>query len=51
VPIHWGTYGVAWRRRGDRTPAEEFADQARELAPGVDVRILAVGGSLELPPP
>jgi L-ascorbate metabolism protein UlaG (beta-lactamase superfamily) len=51
VPIHWGTYGVAWRRRGDRTPAEEFADRARELAPGVDVRILPVGGSLELPPP
>lgn len=51
VPIHWGTYGVAWRRRGDRTPAEEFADRARELAPEVDVRILPVGGSLELPPP
>jgi L-ascorbate metabolism protein UlaG (beta-lactamase superfamily) len=51
VPIHWGTYGVAWRPRGDRAPAEQFAERAAELAPDVEVRILPVGGSLELPPP
>ncbi len=50
VPIHWGTYGIAWRTRGDRTPAERFAERAADLAPGVDVRILPVGGSVELPP-
>jgi L-ascorbate metabolism protein UlaG (beta-lactamase superfamily) len=48
VPIHWGTYGIAWRARGDRTPAEEFAHEAATVAPHVDVRILAVGDSLEL---
>jgi len=51
VPIHWGTYGIAWRPRGDRTPAERFAERAEELAPDVAVRILPVGGSLELGPP
>jgi L-ascorbate metabolism protein UlaG (beta-lactamase superfamily) len=50
VPIHWGTYGVAWRPRGDRTPAEQFAERAAEVAPEVDVRILPVGASLELGP-
>ncbi len=49
VPIHWGTYGVALRGvRGDRTPAEQFAREAATLAPDVDVRILAEGGSFEL---
>lgn len=49
VPIHWGTYGIVLRGvRGDRTPAEQFAREAATLAPEVDVRILAEGGSLEL---
>jgi len=49
VPIHWGTYGVGLRGvRGDRTPAEQFAREAADLAPEVEVRILAEGGSLEL---
>jgi L-ascorbate metabolism protein UlaG (beta-lactamase superfamily) len=48
VPIHWGTYGVIGRRRGDRSPAEEFAREAATVAPEVDVRILPVGGTLEL---
>jgi L-ascorbate metabolism protein UlaG (beta-lactamase superfamily) len=48
VPIHWGTYGIAWKARGDRTPAEEFEHEAATVAPDVDVRILAVGDSLEL---
>ena len=51
VPIHWGTYGIAWRPRGDRTPADRFAELAGELAPDTEVRILPVGGSLELPSP
>ncbi len=49
VPIHWGTYGVIGRRRGDRFPAEEFEREAATVAPNVDVRILPVGGTLELP--
>ncbi len=49
VPIHWGTYGVIGRRRGDRTPADEFAREAARVAPDVDVRILPVGDSLDVP--
>ena len=48
VPIHWGTYGVIGRPRGDRAPAEEFAAEAAVVAPEVDVRILSVGETLEL---
>jgi L-ascorbate metabolism protein UlaG (beta-lactamase superfamily) len=51
VPIHWGTYRRIGLGRDPallRAPAEDFAEFARELAPGVDVRILSVGGSLEL---
>ena len=52
VPIHWGTYRrVDMRKREEllRAPAEEFAKLAREQAPGVDVRILSVGESLDVP--
>ena len=52
VPIHWGTYRRVGLRRDAallREPAESFARRAHELAPDVDVRILPVGGSLELP--
>jgi L-ascorbate metabolism protein UlaG (beta-lactamase superfamily) len=48
VPIHWGTYGIVLRGRGDPTPAEQFAEAAATTAPDVDVRILEEGGSLEL---
>jgi L-ascorbate metabolism protein UlaG (beta-lactamase superfamily) len=49
VPIHWGTYRpIGLRTRFPRAPAESFARLARDLAPEVDVRILPVGGSLEL---
>jgi L-ascorbate metabolism protein UlaG (beta-lactamase superfamily) len=51
VPIHWGTYGVLWRARGDRSPAEEFASEAAVVAPEVDVRIMSIGETLELSPP
>ncbi|MGZ8694600.1 MAG: MBL fold metallo-hydrolase [Gaiellaceae bacterium] len=51
VPIHWGTYRrFDLGKRGSlRAPAEEFATLAGERAPGVDVRILPVGGSLDVP--
>ena len=53
VPIHWGTYRTIGMRRHAglvRAPAEEFLRLARELAPDVDVRLLPVGGRLELEP-
>ena len=53
VPIHWGTYSLITKRRPSeaavREPAEEFRRLAAELAPGVDVHVLAEGESLELP--
>jgi L-ascorbate metabolism protein UlaG (beta-lactamase superfamily) len=54
IPIHWGTYRPVGLGRGPsllRAPAEEFERRARELAPDVDVRIVAVGESVELPLP
>jgi L-ascorbate metabolism protein UlaG (beta-lactamase superfamily) len=49
VPIHWGTYRVGPRGDGGSTaPADAFARAAAELAPDVDVRLLAVGGALSL---
>ena len=51
VPIHWGTYGVIGRPRGDRSPAESFAAEAAAVAPDVDVRILSVGETLEVDTP
>ncbi len=54
VPIHWGTYKQYGLGRSDealRAPAEAFAQHAAELAPDVDVRLLPVGGTLELETP
>jgi L-ascorbate metabolism protein UlaG (beta-lactamase superfamily) len=51
VPIHWGTYRRLGLSRSDqllRAPAEAFARMAAEEHPEVDVRVLPVGGSLEL---
>jgi L-ascorbate metabolism protein UlaG (beta-lactamase superfamily) len=51
VPIHWGTYrriGLPRDAALLRAPAESFVRLANELAPDVDVRILPVGGRLEL---
>lgn len=52
VPIHWGTYTpMTMHRRGpnaERAPAEEFARIAADLAPGVDVHVLAPGEAFEL---
>jgi L-ascorbate metabolism protein UlaG (beta-lactamase superfamily) len=53
VPIHWGTYrriGLTRDPTALRSPAEKFLRHARELAPAVDVRLLPVGGTLELEP-
>ena len=50
VPIHWGTFYPRGRRLGDwfTEPARRFAAHAAELAPGVEVRVLAPGESLPL---
>jgi len=48
VPIHWGTF-APWRGRpSDLGRAEAFSRAAAELAPEVDVRILAHGETVEL---
>jgi len=49
VPIHWGTF-LPIGRRGHRLqdPPHEFARHAAELAPAVEVRILAPGEALDL---
>ena len=52
VPIHWGTYYPVTVRKSARDflrkPVADFAEAAAELAPTVEVRVLPVGGSLEL---
>jgi L-ascorbate metabolism protein UlaG (beta-lactamase superfamily) len=53
VPIHWGTYYPvqATRRKPPAflsEPVDAFRRAAAELAPGVDVRVLEVGGELLL---
>lgn len=52
VPIHWGTYypaGLARLRSGPlRRPPLAFAARAAELAPQVEVRVLAPGESTSL---
>jgi L-ascorbate metabolism protein UlaG (beta-lactamase superfamily) len=53
IPIHWGTYRRFGLRENDaslREPAEAFRRLAAELAPGVDVRILAPGERLPVAP-
>lgn len=52
IPIHWGTLAPMTAGRdaaghSDRPP-EEFVRHAAELAPDVEVRVLAPGGSTEL---
>jgi L-ascorbate metabolism protein UlaG (beta-lactamase superfamily) len=53
VPIHWGTYrrlGMTSDPAELREPAVQFARYAAELAPDVDVRVLAPGERLEVAP-
>ncbi len=50
VPIHWGTFAPAWRRRPQsdpQQPAREFERLAGRYAPGVEVRILQPGERME----
>jgi L-ascorbate metabolism protein UlaG (beta-lactamase superfamily) len=53
VPIHWGTFYPAGLRRvvpaPFETPGLEFEAAARDLAPGVPVRVLAPGESVSIP--
>ena len=49
IPVHWGTFALPWARDGDSDrPAREFAKLVAEVAPGVEVRVLAPGESVEL---
>jgi L-ascorbate metabolism protein UlaG (beta-lactamase superfamily) len=52
VPIHWGTYYPVTARKSSRgflrAPVTEFAEAAAELAPAVEIRVLPIGGTLEL---
>ena len=48
VPVHWGTFRTPFAARPDDGPAQEFARAAAELAPEVEVRVLAIGETLAL---
>jgi L-ascorbate metabolism protein UlaG (beta-lactamase superfamily) len=48
VPVHWGTFRTPFAERPNDSPAREFAQAAAELAPEVDVRVLAIGETLAL---
>ncbi len=48
VPIHWGTFWTPFADHPDDSRANEFVARARELAPEVDVRVLAHGETLAL---
>lgn len=51
IPIHWGTLALPRpaRRAGDpAVPARAFAERVHEVAPGVEVRLLAPGERLEI---
>jgi L-ascorbate metabolism protein UlaG (beta-lactamase superfamily) len=48
IPIHWGTFAALWTRAApgaSAEPALAFRRHAREVAPAVDVRVLAPGDS------
>jgi L-ascorbate metabolism protein UlaG (beta-lactamase superfamily) len=51
VPIHWGTLSPLLTRTGSwfSDPPATFAASMAELAPDVEVRLIAPGDSLELP--
>jgi L-ascorbate metabolism protein UlaG (beta-lactamase superfamily) len=53
VPIHWGTYAPVGVPRASgylRTPGADLVRAAARLAPGVEVRVLAPGGSTPVSP-
>ncbi|HSC74259.1 MAG TPA: MBL fold metallo-hydrolase [Gaiellaceae bacterium] len=45
VPIHWGTYTRVGLERDEQEPARRFAQFAADF----DVRVLPVGGSVDIP--
>ena len=48
VPVHYGTFRTPFAESPGDRPAREFAAAAAELAPEVDVRVLAIGETLAL---
>jgi L-ascorbate metabolism protein UlaG (beta-lactamase superfamily) len=49
VPIHWGTYRRLALTRDEAAPARQFATLAAKQAPEVDVRVLPIGGAIDIP--
>jgi L-ascorbate metabolism protein UlaG (beta-lactamase superfamily) len=49
IPIHWGTYRRIGLSRDESAPAKQFVELAAQHAPDVEVRVLPVGGSLDVP--
>lgn len=49
VPIHWGTYTRVGLSRDETAPARSFAELAAAQAPDVEVHVLPVGGSFDIP--
>ena len=52
VPIHWGTLRAIGSQRGvdPAAPAREFTEAVARRAPGTQVRVLAPGERMSLPP-
>jgi L-ascorbate metabolism protein UlaG (beta-lactamase superfamily) len=53
IPIHWGTFTLprpARRPADPAAPAAAFAELCRRFARGVEVRVLAPGEGMSLPP-
>jgi len=48
VPIHWGTYTRIGLSRDEAAPARQFEELAAAQAPNVAVRVLPVGGSVDI---
>jgi len=49
IPVHWGTFASLGARPDDPgAPAREFADRTAELAPAVEVKVLAPGAGVEV---
>jgi L-ascorbate metabolism protein UlaG (beta-lactamase superfamily) len=48
IPIHWGTYTRIGLSRDEAAPAKLFGELAAAHAPDVDVRVLPVGGTVEV---
>jgi L-ascorbate metabolism protein UlaG (beta-lactamase superfamily) len=46
VPIHWGTYSLPFKP-APPDPPESFRRHVAELAPDVEVRVLAPGAGLD----